>query len=279
MAAIADPRRRAGLRLALLLGAEAATLVVLVRLGHRPPFDLGFATDDWARATPGDAAAAALRWVAVAAAAWLLLVTGCAALALGVACGTHRARAWQHVTRIAPHPIRMLVDRASARTLGVVVASTAAIAPLTPTAASASTPPAVTIVRDGRSGRLASLPSASTSAPADASDAGSPPATTDAPRTTRKAAPRPDPRPGPLPEPVAPRPAAVTSVVVSPGDDLWELAARELARASGRARGAVADVEIAPYWVSVCEANRDRLASGDVDLVFPGEVVELPPLE
>ena len=73
-----------------------------------------------------------------------------------------------------------------------------------------------------------------------------------------------------------PSSSAIDEVVVVAGDNLWELAARHLAVTSGRARTDVSDVEVAPYWARVCEANRARLSSGDVNLVFPGERVVLP---
>jgi hypothetical protein len=56
------------------------------------------------------------------------------------------------------------------------------------------------------------------------------------------------------------------------------LSARALAQSSGRAPEDVPDAEVAPYWALVCDANRDRLASGDPNLVYPGEQVVLPPL-
>ena len=36
--------------------------------------------------------------------------------------------------------------------------------------------------------------------------------------------------------------------------------------------------DVAPYWLRVVELNRHRLRSGNANLVYPGEVVELPPL-
>jgi hypothetical protein len=66
--------------------------------------------------------------------------------------------------------------------------------------------------------------------------------------------------------------------VVAAGDNLWLLAARHLATVSGRSVDDVADGEVAPYWVRVCDTNRARLASGDPNLVFPGERVVLPPV-
>jgi hypothetical protein len=69
----------------------------------------------------------------------------------------------------------------------------------------------------------------------------------------------------------------MSSVVVSPGDDLWSLSADALARATGRASDTLRDDEIGSYWIAVCDANRSSLRSGDVNVVYPGEVVVLPP--
>jgi nucleoid-associated protein YgaU len=71
---------------------------------------------------------------------------------------------------------------------------------------------------------------------------------------------------------------AELTVTIAPGDNLWVLAARHLAEVRGRDVGEVADADVAPYWVQVCEVNRARLVSGDPGLVFPGEQVVLPPL-
>ncbi len=35
---------------------------------------------------------------------------------------------------------------------------------------------------------------------------------------------------------------------------------------------------MANYWVVVIEANRSRVRSGDPDLIYPGEVIVLPPV-
>jgi hypothetical protein len=67
-------------------------------------------------------------------------------------------------------------------------------------------------------------------------------------------------------------------VVVAPGDNLWEVAARQLAARTGRDRIDIADGDIAPYWIEVCEANRAQLRSGDPNLIFPGERLVLPPI-
>lgn len=63
------------------------------------------------------------------------------------------------------------------------------------------------------------------------------------------------------------------AVVVEPGDHLWKISEDELARRLGRSAG---PDEVTPYWLSVIDANRDSLHSGDPDLIFPGELITLP---
>lgn len=79
----------------------------------------------------------------------------------------------------------------------------------------------------------------------------------------------------PLPTTVATvsGPAEAEHVVVMPGDNMWLLAERRLGDLLGRP---AADHEIAPYWLAVIGANKDRIRSGDPDLIFPGEVLVLP---
>lgn len=61
---------------------------------------------------------------------------------------------------------------------------------------------------------------------------------------------------------------------VVPGENLWSIAAAHLAAARGQPVG---DPDIARYWVTVVDANRARLRSADPDLIYPGELVTLPP--
>jgi nucleoid-associated protein YgaU len=62
------------------------------------------------------------------------------------------------------------------------------------------------------------------------------------------------------------------------GDNLWTISRAHLAAASGRGPGDLSNREIANYWIRVIEVNRDRLRSGDPDLIYPGEQIELPPI-
>lgn len=68
---------------------------------------------------------------------------------------------------------------------------------------------------------------------------------------------------------------ATLEVVVRPGDNLWDLAARRMNKSLGRP---AADHEVVPYWLEMIQANEERIRSGDPDLIFPGEVILLPPI-
>jgi hypothetical protein len=71
-------------------------------------------------------------------------------------------------------------------------------------------------------------------------------------------------------------PAPATSWTIAPGDHLWHVAARTL---ESRWQRAPSETEITRYWKLVVAHNQDRLAvRGDPDLVYPGQVFELPPL-
>jgi hypothetical protein len=86
--------------------------------------------------------------------------------------------------------------------------------------------------------------------------------------------------PAPPVRPPAPpvRATTVDSVThqwsVRPGDDLWSIAASTLSRAAGEPDPT--ERAIAAYWLEVMQANRGWLK--DPNLIFPGEVVTLPPI-
>lgn len=67
--------------------------------------------------------------------------------------------------------------------------------------------------------------------------------------------------------------ATAKSVIVQPGDHLWKISAARLAQDLGRH---ATDAEIWPYWRNVIHSNLPMLRSGDPDLIYPGEVIELP---
>jgi len=62
--------------------------------------------------------------------------------------------------------------------------------------------------------------------------------------------------------------------VVEPGDHLWKISAAHVDSLLGRP---AQPEEVSPYWLTVVEVNRDQLQSGDPDLIYPGEMISLPP--
>ena len=145
--------------------------------------------------------------------------------------------------------VRRVVDRAL-----VMVAVGVFVAPAGAT---------VVTVRDGRSG-----------SERDGTDARPPPRAPTAPATpTRRSRCRPRSRHARR----RPRPRRQPSSSL-PGDNLWTLAADHLAAATGRARATLDDREIARLLGAVCDANRARVRSGNVSLIYPGEVIVLPAL-
>lgn len=80
----------------------------------------------------------------------------------------------------------------------------------------------------------------------------------------------------PSPTPIR-LPVSITApnqVTVVSGDHLWKISDRHLSRQLGRE---AANEEVSPYWRLVIGANRDTIRSGDPDLIFPGEIITLPP--
>jgi hypothetical protein len=104
-----------------------------------------------------------------------------------------------------------------------------------------------------------------------------------------RAAEAPLPEPAAPPEPTAP-PAPTTPAgagdsgapgahdvwEVRPGEHFWSIAEQVLATSWSRPP---TDSEVASYWSSLVERNRSRLAHpADPDLVFAGQLMELPPV-
>ncbi|MGH8952868.1 MAG: LysM peptidoglycan-binding domain-containing protein [Acidimicrobiia bacterium] len=77
-----------------------------------------------------------------------------------------------------------------------------------------------------------------------------------------------------VPVAIGPGSADAGSVVVEPGDHLWKISEAHVDSLLGRS---AQPEEVAPYWLTVIEVNRDQLQSGDPDLIYPGEEIKLPP--
>jgi hypothetical protein len=78
------------------------------------------------------------------------------------------------------------------------------------------------------------------------------------------------PAPGP-----PPAPARSGDVTVEVGDSFWSIAAEEMAQRTG---APPSERQIVPYWRQLIEHNRVVLVDpGNPDLLYPGQVVSLPP--
>jgi len=62
---------------------------------------------------------------------------------------------------------------------------------------------------------------------------------------------------------------------VEPGDNLWSIARGAFASARSYQPN---DAQLIAYWHAVIASNRASLRSGSPSLIFPGEIVTLPPL-
>lgn len=72
---------------------------------------------------------------------------------------------------------------------------------------------------------------------------------------------------------VAPPTDGLRQRTIVAGDHFWSIAEEELAAARSRP---VSDAEVDPYWRLLVDTNRPEVV--DPDLLFPGQVVRIPPV-
>jgi hypothetical protein len=244
---------RTAVRTAVLLGGELAALVVLHHLGSAPGFALPRSDPArWLReAAPLDVTAAVLRVLALAAACWLLASTVWWLLPSRRGHVARRSRfAMPGSRRLAEWTFALTLVGGTAFSASGAAAATATASTTPSSTPSSAQAPSPTGVRTGRG--LVAVP-----APA---------------------------APAPPPAPVPPAPAATPTAppgpgvhVIEPGENLWTIAAAQVGTTTNRAAGTVPAVEVAPYWLALCELNRATIRSGNPSLVYPGEVLQLPP--
>jgi DNA-binding SARP family transcriptional activator/nucleoid-associated protein YgaU len=59
-------------------------------------------------------------------------------------------------------------------------------------------------------------------------------------------------------------------VIVEPGENLWSITEKQVADDIGEPPDAAT---VGPVWLTTVDLNRDRVASGDPDVIYPGETV------
>ncbi|MGH9166057.1 MAG: LysM peptidoglycan-binding domain-containing protein [Acidimicrobiales bacterium] len=240
---------------ALVVVGEVGTVAGLVRLGSVDGLEVRWGDlRGWLANTPtDDVLVAVARLLGLGVAMWLLAST-----ALYLAASVLRLPGLVRTVGWATLPgVRRLVDAIVA---GTIVASTLSTAG--PALAQAPAPVAVHAY-----------------VPHPAGD-GPPyvpvPAGETAPVTTATMAPPSEAAPLPPSEPAPVHANEDPSYRVEPGDNLWRIAERHLAQATNRAAGDLRADDVRPYWQRLVETNRVHLASGDPNLIYPGEVVVLP---
>jgi nucleoid-associated protein YgaU len=240
-------------QLALVVCLAAGSLAAL--LATRPPLTGSV----W---SGGDDLALVVAWaVALAASAWLFVATGTCVVALGLA----RPQLARRLAPVLPFGIRSLVE--------VAIVGSCAVLPALP--APALGPPRVSavVVDDEPVVRAPETPARETPAPVETapiSRSAPTPTATPTPSTPPLSTP-------PLSTPPLSTPPLSTPrsrVVVAPGDNLWLIARASLTDALG---GRPHDADVARYWHALIAQNRSTLRSGDPSLIFPGEIVTLPP--
>jgi hypothetical protein len=263
--------------LALLVAGEAVAVVALHRLGGVEGFAIPrHDLSRWLQQTPSEEVLLAGVRLTALVAAWWLLGSTLLYVAARVARlhGTAAALGWATLPTV-----RRWADRAAA--VSIVAATALGVG----RPAAADPPPTTSpliarVVIDAdhrdplsapsrpptnvRTGQAVDPPPAPSATPASTAPVPAPPATN-----------------APLVPPVVPiapsaRAAGATHTVAR-GEHLWSIAADQIATATGKPAAVLAPADIAPYWLRVVEVNRPRLDSRDPNLVFPGEVVELPP--
>ncbi len=269
-------RAKSGAIAVVVLATELGTVAILDRLGSVKR--LAVRWDDlggWlAETATEDVLVALVRLAALVLAWWLLAST-----ALYLTASVLRLRGLVHGLRWATLPgVRRLVD-------GIVAGSIVASATLTTGGpAFAQVPPAPAHAYIPRPAGDAPAPwpiPAGDGAPATTAPVAPTttlPTTTAVPvlpTTTTTTTPTEAQVPAPSDKGSAPEPA-VRTYRVRPGDNLWTVAEGHLADRTGRADGEVGLDEVRAYWLRLVEANRPRLASGDPDLIYPGEILVLP---
>ena len=268
-----------------LMSATAVLTSLLHWLGNVAAYKV-----DWSnplvwlnQAAPEDAIAALLRYAGLALGYWILAGTALY-VALAVRNDTSRP-SWAGLLTLPT--IRRMVDRALATSLVLSIA----VSPVGSLQAvdSATGPPPVVheLADDGipvPHVRMASVTENSDDEPA--------PPVEDATETAPEVAPTEADRdvvaPVSLPAAAVPAPLATsrataavataesTTYRVEPGDNLWSISARHVETVAGATPDTA---EIAGYWRNLITSNETTLRSGDPNLIYPGEIITMPPME
>jgi len=229
----------------------------------------------WLEVTPPEIGLLALAGAAVrVAAVWVLAST----VATGMALLAGRPGLANAVSRLAVPAVRSMAVRLAAVTLAVSpsVAPVVAVAfePAGATASVMASEPDPLLPPFLLPPPVEPVPPGSTAAP-DPGSGEPPPPSRPAPAPPFLVPDGGPPRSGTVSDPAPASAAEAARHTVVHGDHLWSIAGQRLAAVGD---GRPGQHDIARYWLRVIEANRETIRSGDPDLIYPGEVIRLPPI-
>lgn len=245
------------------------------------PVDLSWSSIDawYQQVGPGVAVISMIRSVAVLLCSWLLVV----AVLQAIASVPLLASARPAVDLVTPRHMQRLLQGVAGMSFAAAVAVPAPLAsvqaepspdvavmqvieddapastPVPPPVPATTTAPPVTVPSVPTS-QVSSTTVLAPAVPSQPTTAGTPPV----------------PEVSPVATPLVPLPAAVTpTAVVQGGDSFWSIAEAQL-QLLGRVP---TDREVARYWERLVAANVAQLADpGNPDLLYPGQILELPPV-
>lgn len=247
-------RTRSFLGACLLVTSEIAGVALLTRLGSVEGVTVDWRhLPEWLAATPSDDALVAVARVIGLGLTWWLLGSTLLYMVARVLRLPGLVRGFSWAT---PRSIRRLIDGLLA---GSLVVGTTFGAGAAQAATQTSVPPPVYVPRPAGDGPVGT--------PAQASATTTSTTATD---VVMKVAPEAQTQP-PKKNGLEGESTAASTYVVRPGDSLWRIAQRQV--------GGTSDGDIPGYWRRLVAVNRHRLASGNPDLIYPGEELVLPPPE
>ena len=217
-------------------------------------------------ATPDTALLGVVWMLAISLTGWLTVTTIAAVLAnVSRVPSAIRAIDW-----ITIPPIRRMAQRITA--VSVVAASLA-----TPSASLATEPPPIPVVVVSDSPDVSAIPVVGVVVVAEPKPPPVPMPIVTEVAVEEITAPTTDPPPEiPLPTPARRLPdEAPPTYTVRPGDNMWTITASYLAAELGEP---ASNARISEVWRITMDLNRDSIRSGNVDLIFPGEQLTLPPI-
>lgn len=260
----------AAIRVLGLLAVTGAVTFGLHQLGRKPWLAVDWSDlERWLETTPPeDALLSAVRLVGLGC-GWWILVSTCFYLGASALGATNALRIASPLTLpvIRNLSARVVLGAVTLSSMGNPVPALAASEPPTPTALVQAQPIPAPFHRSPPLAFRSAEPVLQTT-----------PMPFPGFNLTRPAASEPESRPEPPIPPAAsqiePMPHGTEYRVVA-GDHLWSIARRVVAQSHS---GSPTEHQTASYWVDLIEANRNTLRSGDPDLIFPGELIVLPPL-